>query len=1190
MIAFTPEEQLKHPAHSLYLIEASAGTGKTYTIANLYLRHILEGKQVKQILVVTFTNTATDELRGRIRAKLYDVLQRLEKDQACDDEFTAMLLEQCDKQAAKDQLELAVRSMDEASIFTIHGFCQLALKEFAFLSGQSFNLALSTDEDELLLPIAKDWWRRNIYQADPISYQVATQAWKNGINDFYRQIKTFLSREIRIIPERTKEINLAALTTDLATEYRQTRNTLWDLLNNNKSLLKAKGNSYYHKENLTSAFAAIDEWIVDAEKSVPPEALEALTLSYLKSKKAKNKHPLPEHDFFTQCETYWTLYLQLCQQRLTTLIHDAIGYIREQSALLKLEKQTLSFDDLLIQFNQALSSPSSKPLRDALRHRYPIALIDEFQDTDPIQYNIFKQLYIGQPQQTLYMIGDPKQAIYSFRGGDIYTYLQARQDVIQHHGTIYTLDTNWRSTPAMLRAANTLFSKSEKPFIYKSIEFQAVKTPESKTDHKILTINGEAVSPLNFWLSSNGEPLKSGKIKPLGKSAARQEIDTAVIQKIVELIKLGKKKQALLGDKPLQAKDIAVLVPSHSDATRLRQQLAAKGVSSVTAGKQTVFESNEAQALSLLLQTVLKPDDRTLLRQTLASHLLAYSYQEIYHYCNDDQQWMQWVDSFRNLHEQWLQAGFMSMFFSLLEKLHIAETVAKQDDTDRIMTNLLQLAELLQQASKEHVGIDALITWFEQKRENPRGESAELRLESDDELVKLVTLHASKGLEYGVVFLPYLWDLHLVNENERPIIYHDEKRNLIVDTGSSDIKAHHLLADRERLAEDARLVYVALTRAVACCYIAWGNIGRHHESCANNSALGYLLHGAQPAETLKSQKVSSLGHATNEEIYADLQTLVDASNNVISVSYINQVENNDFSGEMHPKSLSTPPLTFKTKSFNRSIENHWRISSFSALSRNIHHSSPYSETNQHDDILNFPAGKRTGLFLHSLFEQLDFQADIDAQVENLNQYLMPRYGLAPEEHHQTILKWTKEIIQTPLGSTNLTLADIPKNKRLNELEFHFSTSKNNTSIQQLNRRLAQQNKQVLQPLNSSDFHGLVHGFIDLVFEHKGKFYLADYKSNYLGDTLAGYDQAGMQKEINKRRYDLQYMLYSIALHRFLGNRKSDYTYEKHFGGVYYLFFRGMRIEDKTGVFFTRPTERFLEEVSRIFSVTTQPNL
>ena len=1173
MIPFTIEQQLEHPDNALYLIEASAGTGKTYTIANLYLRHILAGRLVSQILVVTFTNAATDELRGRIREKLYSVLQGLEAGTESEDAFVAALLERYDSDTCKARLELAVRSMDEAAIFTIHGFCQRALKEFAFLSGKAFELEFNTNEDDLLLPIAKDWWRKNIFEADDLSYDVAKQAWAS-VDDFYWQIKQFLAREVKIIPEASSEtIDINALFSNLQQAFEQNKLQLEEALIKHNSIFNQR-KKYIKRKDIADSFAELEACLHNNDIAHIPDSIQAFQLSYLQSCLKKNQS-LEDLDFFALCDDFVSQYQQYRQQLLSHLIRDAIQFFNQRGNEVKREQQILSFNDLLIQFNQALQSPTGEQLQSKLQQRYPIAMIDEFQDTDPVQYGIFKQLYVGQTGQTLYMIGDPKQAIYSFRGGDIYTYLQARQDVLDNKGTLYTLDTNWRSTPTMLKAVNTLFSRANQPFIYEQIGFEAVKTPPEKTDHKILTIDNQAVTALNFCLLDNDK-------KPLSKDAARKTIDLAVSQKIAQLIQLGKQGKARLGDKKLQANDIAVLVPSHSDAARLQQYLSQLGVNSVAVGKKTVFESSEADDLSILLKAVLKPNDRNSLRQALAVQILAYDYREMHRMLNSDADWLYWVDTFKMLHEQWLQNGFMAMFLTMLEKLNIADALAKKDNTDRAITNLLQLGELLQQASKEQAGMEALLVWFMEKRQNPSGEEAELRLESDDESVKLVTLHASKGLEYGVVFLPYLWDLKNIKKNQSPVIFHDKNYQLVADTGNEQIEQHSIQADYERLAEHTRLVYVALTRAVSCCYIAWGNIGNPSVGCADNSALGYLLQGKQTPETLQQQVVSSLGKTANREsIKAELADLLAASENTITVMDIETLVDNDEIARLEAE--DTQELVYQTKHFNRSLDEHWRISSFSSLSRNIYHDAvPFQEPEQVDDILNFPAGKNTGLYLHSLFEYLDFQGDIASQVDEINQRLMPRYNLDIEKYNEITQKWAKEIIHTPLGDTGFCLADIPLNKRLNELEFHFSTQQEKLAIQALNQLLATQTNSELQPLNSQDFTGLVHGIIDLVFEHNGKYYLADYKSNYLGNTITDYQHDTMLNEIHKRRYDLQYTLYSIALHRYLASRLNDYNYTEHFGGIYYLFLRGMRSGETTGVYFTKPEESWLERVDGYF--------
>ena len=1217
MIPFTIEAQLSHPLHHLYLIEASAGTGKTYTIANLYLRHILAGQRVSQLLVVTFTNAATDELRGRIRTKLYTALRCLESgclDKAAglaDDPFSRQILKNVtqntpQKQQAKAYLELAVHSMDEAAIFTIHGFCQRALKEFAFLSGQSFNLELNNNEDELLLPIAKDWWRRSLYAADGLRYQVAKTAWKNDIEVFYRQIKSLLDRDITLASSQTaaNQKDITVQFTELAQAFLSSKDEIQTLLRE-ASCLGKRGQ--YQQKRLSNNIAAVTTWFECASSLEPPKQLHYFGQKYLLSqlKKGADGSQLLQHPLFEQVQNYCDAYPKIFQNTLIQLIDEALQFFKTQGQAIKTETQVLSFNDLLTQLHNALRAESGAALRQVLRERYPIAMIDEFQDTDPIQYGIFKQLYVGQPQQTLYMIGDPKQAIYSFRGGDIYTYLQAKKDVTEHHGTIYTLIYNWRSTPAMLTAVNTIFQHAKQPFLHKDIQFQAITAPAEKTEHKMLRINGKPVTPLSIWLTADAEAKGRSKSVALSKDIARQQIDTAITHYIAALLTLSKTGQVQLGDHNLKPSDIAILVPTHKDAERLREKLSALGVASSTMGKKTVFESPEASILRQLLYAIRHPNDRALLRQALASPLLTYAYHEIYQKCNHEAAWFAWMERFHSLYLQWQAEGFMSMFLSLLAQLNCTYALAQQSDTDRMMSNLLQLGELLQYASKQHSSIDALLTWFDEKCFTPAlgGENAELRLESDADTVKLSTLYASKGLEYGMVFLPYLWDLHNVSK-KTPIFYHNEEQKLRADMGSPAFEEHLRLADYERLAEQCRLIYVALTRSVACCHLVWGNIGKPpNNGCADNSALGYLLHGQQTAASLKNIQVSSLDKATwtQAQIKVDLAKLLPSASQSLHIAALEQLNisihadtpakhsmaaikniSSIVNASLPEETVSASVSPLKSKTLQRSLANHWRIASFSSLSKNIYHNRLYIEAINQDVILNFPAGKRTGLYLHRLFECLDFQADLTTQVAQLNQRLLPRYGLSLEEHDVNTQHWVSQVVHTPLDQTGLRLLDIPAHKRLNEMEFHFSTNSHKVNMQRLNQLLQQNSVQPLQIITQSNFQGLVNGIIDLIFEYQGRYYLVDYKSNYLGNRLEDYQHETMQTEINTRRYDLQYMLYSLALHRFLQTRQLDYDYKTHFGGVYYLYLRGMRIDQSTGIFFTLPDEEYLEKFNALF--------
>jgi len=1164
---------LGFPLTGIQLIEASAGTGKTYTIANLYLRHIVEGRKVGEVLVVTFTIAATDELRGRIRARLFETLELLERERETRDPFLLALIARIRDEGDQGQIirrvRLAVRSMDEAAVYTVHSFCQRALTEFAFNSGQQFQMEVLTDDSDLWRRAVQDWWRRTGYPLDSARSSLFSASLGN-LDSFRKLLEPLLGPQQKRLLPSVGDLDSVLARFDgmtpglktLAEDWREHGERLKLILLETKALSRAQ-KSPYHPDKLVPVLAVLDDWFGADGPAPPPDAFEVLTTNCIETNKLKKPDPELEDEFFVRCdqarEDLECLQRDLCAAALC----EAAAFARREVREAKQQAQLLSFDDLLTEMRDALTRENGDALADSIRHQFPVAMIDEFQDTDPIQYGIFRRLYLDQPECGLIMIGDPKQAIYSFRGGDIFTYMQAKEDV--REGGLYTLDTNWRSSPQVINAVNALFQSRERDaFVYgETIRFSAVQAADK--EHRRLTDGGERRPALTLWTlpvdrKSNGDE------KPLSKDKARGITHDAVAAEIARLIQGGREGKVLIGSEPLVPKDIAVLVRTSYEAAELRTVLGALGVNAVSVSRDGVFEAEEAAGLEILLQAVLSPRDRALARLALTSPLLGKEYPEIERIAGSEDEWMAWVDGLLGLYEAWQRKGFMPMFQQMLRGMGVAEALSLGPLAERRLSNLLHLGELLQQASKARAGMDALLTWYRIQREESATEEAELRLESDDALVQIVTIHASKGLEYPVVFVPYLWGCKPRSLEGLLAFHRDETACL--DAGSDDIEAHLHLAEKERLAEDLRLAYVALTRAESALYLLWGRVGSK-DGHAGQTALGYLLHPNQEPSELVTELPDAFANLPDPR--PDLERLAEAANGDIFV-----VPVPDHAEACGLPSTAAPP-DLKARPFQSGIATDWRVSSFSALTRDVH-SGPAAPRDQTvDDVaMRFPAGSHVGSYLHLLLEKLDFQGDVERQVRLHSVQISPRFNLNHERWGGDAAILLDRVTRTALDTGGLSLSRLGASQRLNELEFDCATR--SVDVGALNRLLEQAAGQPLPPLEIETFQGMVNGVIDLMFEHQGSFYIADYKSNFLGGRFVDYNGDRLRAAVLERRYDLQYLLYTLALHRYLRRRLPAYDYEHHFGGVYYLFLRGMRPETgpKRGVFFDRPALDLVE--------------
>ncbi len=1159
------------------LIEASAGTGKTYTICNLFLRYVLSGKTVDQILVVTFTNAATDELRGRIRSRLWQALRALQAPTLTTDPLLASLLEPLQTTAqqtqAHDTLQLAVRSMDEAAIFTIHGFCQRALTDHMLNSGGDFEQRQISNDDPLWLQALADWWRRTAYPLSAAEVTLLLQSLRSF--EYFSALQKPLRHQpfVRLwsvceqtLQELLRDYNqLQPALCRIAAQWQAERMRLTSILRQSPALSRGP----YKAATLDAALNRLDAYFQSDQRLPVSKDFPLLTSDYLlKSSKPSKRgsDPALEDCFFANCNQLHQQQETLQRHFLARALFEATAFARSQVVHRQQTLQVMDFPDLLLALHKALQGPSAKALIKQLREHYPVAMIDEFQDTDSLQYAIFNKLYQAQQNTTLTLIGDPKQAIYGFRGGDIFSYIQAREDPALQH---YTLEHNWRSSSALIKAVNTIFSRRPDPFVFDQvIHFQPVKSGTDPTSEDVLnTLRTSARKPgaLTLWqIPRSDKTTKSGEQKYL--PGMSRIVANATAAEIAWLLSGTGQRPATLGNKTLQANDIAVLVRTRDQGNQVRQGLLTHGIRAVTISHDSVFHSSEARGLIPLLEAILSPQDYRLAHTALASSLLNLSYEKISELLAGETNWLAWLEQLQQLQKLWQQQGFMAMFLQLLQCHDMGQRLSAITSAERKLTNLLHLAELLQQASKSRHDLQSLYAWFTEQIQNEAADESELRLESDANLVHIVTIHASKGLEYEVVFVPFLWNYRASAKTNGLLRLHDANNHpLMALAGDLDPKWYRR-AEKERLAEDVRLTYVALTRARIKVYLAWGSAIK----TSTGTALAYLLHPSQTATDLDHELPCAF--ASPGQVTTDLQQLAQAGAGSIEILPLPMEQTATRASTVSP----SPPL-LETAVFTRQFTNPWRISSFSSLTQAVH--QPTLTDRQEpatDPIIAFPAGSAVGLFLHRVLEQLNFYSDTQQQLQQLCQREMFSQAFDSPGNRERAIHWLQAVIDTPLNHDNLRLRDIPASDCLRELAFDYAVA--DLDMSALQQQLQQLAGEPLIVPDSGHLRGLMTGVIDLIFQTGERFYIVDYKSNFLGPHLADYQPQALRKAIFARRYDLQYMLYSLALHRYLRFRLRNYQYRRHFGGIYYLFLRGMRPETgpDCGIYSYLPPENQVE--------------
>ena len=1162
------------------LIEASAGTGKTYAIAMLVLRFVVEqGIAIDKVLVVTFTKVATEELKDRVRSRLAEAKRAVDGHAGDSDGAVIDWLDNLgmEPELVKQRLALALLNIDQAGIFTIHGFCQRVLREHALESGQLFDAELTDDLALIKQACADDFWRRQIYNRSVWEAAVLTADYKTP--DQLLASVDFIADHVSIYPpveNLDTALNELQRSADIAkTELERCAKSLME------HFADQKFKSIY-TDTFELHYCSLMNWLEEHTTQIPgPEAFALLTGNGIKDALNGTKFKANKTQTSEQRKAGYLAELKINTgpfDALATAVKKITLILRRtllETLRVELDKQlqqlnVMSFDNLITRLAEALQGENGMLLIAELQQRFEVALIDEFQDTDDSQWFIFSSVFAA-PSQYLYLIGDPKQAIYKFRGADIYSYLDAQKQA-EHK---FTLDKNWRSHPQLVDAVNALFQK-EQAFLLEDLAFHDVEPAKSASDGE-LHFAGQAIAPMMLWQLPQSDS-KTGYWRPDRKEAA-EAIRIAVVNEVVDLLTNDYTLQP--DNRALQPKDIAILVRTNSQARDYQAALRNAGVPSVINSTESVFAAQEAADLYMLLQAIASPGDIGLLKQALTLNWFDLDGQTFYQLINNETAIDSWMSRFLSYYQDWQQTGLLAMMQRLLAQEKIRTSVSKTPMAERQLTNLYHLIELVQQAAvDEHLGINKTLDWLrtaiiKADRNKSGAENQQLRLESDDDTVKIVTMHRSKGLEYSVVFCPCLWQRNNRLNSEKSLLKchvptqeHQSNGRMIVDLGSEDFERHRAQALKEELAEDLRVFYVAVTRAKYRCYIAWADA--RFEKTANDSAMAGLL-GFADADFGRQQALLQAFKGQANHVF-DYQ-LLDVSG-VITGSYQKTVAHAEYLAKKRKRSLYT----------------HWQMSSYTALSALSLEEAPElpedkarEQQDKPEQVpMELPRGAHTGNVVHDLLENNVFidlakRKDISVQRDKACQ----RYGLKLE-HPEMIDALLHAVVATPLSDkdADFCLMNLPEKRCLKEMPFYLSMQAMDAN--QIN--LVLQDTPAFQPLTSKQMCGYLTGFIDLICEHKGHYYVIDYKTNGLPD----YKPETLIHAMREHNYGLQYWLYTVVLHRYLQNRLPDYDYETHFGGVRYLFVRGMQSElAMSGVYQDRPDFDRVEALTESFGANAE---
>ncbi|WP_168892809.1 exodeoxyribonuclease V subunit beta [Enterobacteriaceae endosymbiont of Plateumaris pusilla] len=1156
-----------------YLIEASAGTGKTFTIIIIYLRFLLGlykknriniPLSVEEILVVTFTDVSTKDLCKRIKNSIIILRTACIKGNSPYSIINKFLKKIKNLHEANLILLKAELNFHNATILTIHSFCQkiLNLKNYE-INGFIDNKKLINNEFYLQNNASINFWRKYLYPLPKNIAQIVLQYWKTP-NDLINKLLPFLLKDK--LPKLKYYINNISLIKQFYKniQYIKILKKDWITYSNDiiNVIIKSDINKHiYNNRSIKLWIEYINKWVSNnTEDNFIPEQLKRFSQNILISKTTNGKS-FPKHILFKKIEIFLNKIINL----KILIIIKAIKYIKFLVQKNKEKNEQISFNDLLSILNKSLNDDTSKNLAQDIRKLYPVALIDEFQDTDIQQYDIFKKIYINQSNCTLILIGDPKQAIYSFRGADIFTYIKASLEIKNR----YTLKNNWRSSKTMVNSVNKIFSNRTYPFFFKNILFNPASYVKQKLNYNFI-INNIIQPGITFWFLP----------KETNLNLYKQKISYQCAYEICQWLILGQQKKIFFRKNEnniniINISDIAVLVRNKYEANIIQKEFIKFNIPSIyLSNSNSVFETIEAKELVLLLQSILEPHKVKRLKNILASNLFNINLSN-FDYKKEKYFLEKIINQFIKYKNLWDKYGILLMLENIFLKKNILfkKNIINSNHKKKIQ-NILHIAELIEIEFIKIKSKKQIIIWLLKQITFPNNRSVDqqIRLENNSNQIKIITIHKAKGLQFPLVWIPFIASNFLDLINDEGIIYHDRKTlKTIVDFKKDDDSIKHAL--EELLSENLRLLYVSLTRSIFHCSIGIGNIKnnkkKYQKYLPYQSAIEFLINNKN------NLNPKNFENSLYSLINSDIQIKIITKKKLIQynpICPIKEKNTNTYYNELKIHKYNTLLITSYSI-----IKNNLNINNNIYKYKILNPKKKYIKKTPH----TFPVGKKTGIILHNIFEKLNFTKRISysfIKKELYNKEINSSW-------YNILIKWLTNILHHPLGKDNIILSKIKNENKKTELEFYL-TIKNELCSIELNKIICQyDNISKKLPILNNNIQGILKGFIDLVFLWNKKYYLIDYKSNWLGNDYSKYTKKYIEKNIRLNRYDLQYQIYTLALHKYLCSRIKNYNYKEHFGSVLYLYIRGINNfkNNSNGVWEIKPSYKLIEKLDQLIS-------
>ncbi|WP_343188123.1 exodeoxyribonuclease V subunit beta [Buchnera aphidicola (Ceratoglyphina bambusae)] len=1128
------------------LIESSAGTGKTFNIVILFLRLILQinvknkhinNINIKKILILTFTKYSKKEIYKKIKYELYNFKKDCMKQKSKNVVYNKIIKKIKSFNNAIKILSNTEENIHSASIFTIHQFCNKIIRRNTFIFKNIFKKNIMKKEKKIFLKYIIKFWRKNFYSTPMEITKIIYNYW-NEPKKIFKEVKNILKNNINI--KKNKKFHKNTIKSyhfcliKKITIFKKNCYSSIKILK--KIIYKLKKNKKGYKK-LLKIKKIIQTWYEKKTKNyfVPKEIINLIKTKNIEKYKNYNKK--------------FTLFLKTIKKfskkkflMKELIIYKILNEVPKMIKKYKEKKSKLDFDDITKTIEKKIKT--NKKLLESIRKKYPIAIIDEFQDTDIHQQRIFKKIYKNKKKNIMILLSDPKQSIYSFRGANIFSYIKFRQEIKKK----YYLDVNWRSSPNIVKSVNKIFLNIKYPFIYKEIKYKKIKY-KKKNKYIKLKINKLEESNFKILFYNKSEINLEKYFNWASKQCAIQ------ISKWLYYIKLKKAKINYFNKaRMFKKRDIVIIVKNYIEANYVKKYLKKYNIKyNYLSEKINIYKTKECNEILILLKSILDISNKKKMINAFSTFILSKSINEIYKISEYKNVWLKQTKIFKKYLNILKKRGILTLIKYLIKKNSKIELIKYNDKFKKYFF----ISKILEKKKFQIKNFNNLIHWLENKIENTINSNEEyLNKNEEKKSIKILTVHKSKGLEYPVVIIPFIMTFKQKNN----ILYYNKKNNT---KKNINLKKKNKKNINYNLSEDLRLLYVSLTRAIVHCTIILAAIKKKKKSKNTNvhkSSIGYIL-----------QKKEN-----------NFKNFIKIIKNLNKNKFI-EIENKILKKKIY-KDINVYTKKIKKNEKKKYIKKNWNITNFSRIKKEIkkiNHKNKINNINFKKNkkkecklnTYNFPRGKSFGKMLHEIIKKyIKYKKVKNSWIEKkITSYNLNKKWLT------IIDTWMKNIINKKISKNGIKLRNFKKEHYVQDLEFCIYIKKD-LEIRHICNKFITEKK-----IKLKIFKGMLNGIIDIMFLWKKKYYFIDFKFNYLGNKKECYNKKKIMKSIIKNKYEIQYKIYSIGMHQYLKKKIKNYSFKKHFGGAFYLFLRAFddtSSKKKYGKIFIRIKENLIKKFKR----------